>query len=108
MAEPEDRRAQERFPVNADTACDFLSPVLEDFGPVRIKNVSSEGIGLLVGHKIHAGLLLAVTLVNRSKSFSKTVLVRVMHVTPQPGGTFLVGGTFAAPLTYDELRTMVM
>ncbi len=108
MAEPNDRRAQERFPVNSDTACDFLSPVLEDFGPVRILNVSPDGIGLITGHKLHVGLLLAVTLVNRAKSWSKTVLVRVAHVTAQHGNTFLVGGTFNTPLTYEELKTMVM
>lgn len=108
MVDPKDRRSAERFPVNAHTACNFLSPVLEDFGPVRIKNVSTEGIGLMVAHKLEPGLLLAVGLANEDKSFAKTVLVRVAHVTPQPGGTYLVGGTFEIPLTYDELRTLVM
>lgn len=108
MAEPNDRRAVERFPVNAQTACDFASPVLEDFGPVRIKNVSTDGIGLIVSQQLERGLLLTVGLANRSKSFAKMVLVRVMHSTPQPGGTYLVGGTFETPLTYDELCAMVM
>lgn len=108
MAESNERRTAERFPVNSQTACTFLSPVLEDFGPVRIKNVSGEGIGLVTGQKLEPGLLLAVTLVNPSKSFAKTMMVRVMHVTPQPGATFLVGGAFETPLTYDELCAMVM
>lgn len=94
--------------MNSDTACGFVSPVLEDFGPARIKNVSNEGIGLIVSRKLEPGLLLAVSIANQTRSFSKTVLVRVMHVTPQAGGTFLVGGTFQTPLTYEELRTMVM
>ncbi len=108
MTAPSDRRAAERFPVNADTACDFLSPVQEDFGPVRIKNVSNEGIGLIVGRKLEAGMLVTLTLANRTRSFSKNFLVRVAHVTPQPGGTFLIGGTFQTSLTYEELRTLVM
>ncbi|MCI0685436.1 MAG: hypothetical protein L0Y71_25325 [Gemmataceae bacterium] len=108
MTDPRDRRACERFPVNGDTACDFLSPVLEDVGAVRIKNVSNEGIGLIVNHKLEPGLLLAINLVNQARTFSKTMLVRVAHVTPQPGNTFLIGGTFKTPLTYEELRTMVM
>jgi len=108
MVDPKDRRVAERFPVNAQTACNFLSPVLEDFGPVRIKNVSNEGIGLMVGHKLEPGLLLAVSLANPAKSFAKTLLVRVAHVTPQAGGAYLVGGTFETPLTYDELKTLVM
>jgi PilZ domain-containing protein len=108
MAEPADRRAAERFPVNANTSCNFLSPVLEDFGSVRIKNISNEGIGLIVTEKLQPGLLLAVGLINTERQFNKTLLVRVMHVTAQPGGTFLVGGSFVNPLTYDELKTMVM
>jgi hypothetical protein len=104
----QERRGAERFPVNIDTSCNFVSPVLEDFGTVRIKNVSSDGIGLLVSRKIEPGLLLAITLTNQAKPFTKTMLVRVMHVTAQPGGAYLVGGTFITPLSYDELRTMVM
>jgi hypothetical protein len=108
MTEPQDRRAAERFPVTANTNCAFLSPVLEDFGAVRIKNVSNEGIGLVVSHKLEPGLLLAVTLVNEAKSFKKTMLARVVHVTTQPGGTYLIGSTFTEPLSYDELCAMVM
>ena len=48
MPEPIDRRASERFPVNADTSCSFVSPVVEDFGPVKLQNLSMEGIGLFL------------------------------------------------------------
>lgn len=108
MAEGSERRVAERFPVTSDTVCTFLSPVLEDFPPGRIKNVSSDGIGMILTEKVSAGLLLAVTLANPSRGFAKTMMVRVVHVTPQPGGTYLVGGTFETPLTYEELRCMVM
>ena len=108
MTDLRDRRVAERFPVNADSACDFLSPVLEDIGAVRIKNISNEGIGLIVHHQLAPGMLLAINLVNRNRSFSKTMLVRVAHATPQQGGAYLIGGTFQTPLTYEELRTMVM
>jgi hypothetical protein len=46
MAIQEQRKA-ERFAVNADVACSFASPVLEDFGPVKIKNISMVGVGLV-------------------------------------------------------------
>jgi hypothetical protein len=107
MTDPRERRASERFPVNQDTVCDFVSPVVENFGAARIKNISNEGIGVIVSKKVDAGTLLAVNLVNRARTFNKTVIVRVAHVTPAGGG-FLIGGTFQTPLTYEELRTMVM
>lgn len=107
MTDPADRRAAERMPVNADTSCSFVSPVVEDFGPAKIKNISMNGVGLLLTRKTDPGTLLALTLSNPARSFSKTVLVRIAHTTAQPGG-YLVGGTFSTPLTYLELTTLVM
>jgi hypothetical protein len=107
MPEPADRRAAERMPVSAETTCSFLGPVAEDFGPAKLQNISLEGVGLLLTRRVETGALLAVTLTNAARGFVKTVLVRVVHATPQPGGC-LVGGTFSVPLTYQELTTLVM
>jgi hypothetical protein len=107
MPEPDERRSSERFQVTSDTTCSFVSPVVEDFGPAKIKNISMDGIGLLMTRKVEVGALVAVTLTNPAKNFVKTVLVRVAHATPQPGGC-LVGGTFNAPLSYQDLTAMVM
>lgn len=104
---PKDQRAAERYPVNGDSTCTFLAPVVEDFGPSRIKNISMDGIGLLVSRRVEPGSLLAVTLSNPTRGFAKTMLVRVVHVTPQLAG-WLVGGTFNTPLTYQELTTLVL
>lgn len=108
MEEFTEKRRSERFPVNVDSKCDFASPVLEDFGPVKVKNLSTDGIGLFTGHYLEPGFLMAVNLVNLDKKFSKTFLVRVVHCTAQTGGNFLVGGTFNVPLTYEELCILVM
>jgi hypothetical protein len=66
-----------------------------------------DGIGLLVGHRVEPGALLAIGLSNAAKGFSKTLLVRVVHATPEMGG-YLVGGEFVTPLTYQELTTLVL
>jgi hypothetical protein len=107
MSEQADRRAAERFPVNGDSSCSFAGQVAEGFGVARIQNVSMDGIGLLLARALEPGALLAVVLTNPSRGFSKTVLVRVVHVTAQPAG-YLVGGTFSAPLTYQELSALVL
>src|SRR5436305_11418722 len=107
MPDPAERRTAERFPVNAETTCSFLGPVVEDFGPGKIRNISMEGIGLLTVRRVEPGTLLAVGLSNPARGFTKNVLVRVVHATPQPGGC-LVGGTFQTPLTYQELSTLVL
>jgi hypothetical protein len=107
-AYPEEKRGAERFAVAAAVDCSFASPVLEDFGKVKIKNISSTGVGLIITETLAPGMLLAIRLVNPAKNFSKTMLVRVIHVTPQASGSYLVGGTLDTPLTYEELCALVM
>jgi hypothetical protein len=102
-----DQRATERLPVNANTRCIFVAPVREDFGSGRIKDISVNGLGLLMAQRPEVGTLLAVTLSNATRSFNKTVLVRVQHVTPAQG-LFLIGGTFEVPLKYEEWTALVM
>ena len=108
MAGKGDLRAEERFPMGPDSACVFASPVLEDMEPIRVKNISSTGIGLITSMRLEPGLLMAIKLVNRAKNFSKTMLVRIVHVTLQPGNSYLIGGTLDTPLTYEELSLLVM
>jgi hypothetical protein len=107
MTYPADRRATERFAVNAGSSCSFVSQVVEVIASVRIKDISMEGIGLLMSRTLETGTMLAITLSNPARNFSKTVLVRIVHVTPQVG-IYLVGGKFTSPLTYQELTTLVM
>jgi hypothetical protein len=107
MDQPADRRAAERFPVNANVSCPFLSPVAENFGQVKIKDISMSGIGLVVSRRVEPGTLLAILLENPARSFKKLVLVQVIHAVPLTGG-FLLGGTFSTPLTYQELSTLVL
>lgn len=107
MADAKDRRAAERIAVNSGTGCTFVGPVAEDSGPGKIRDVSLEGVGLVMMKQVAVGSLLVVTLANAAQKLSKTVLVRVAHVTAIHGG-YLVGGTFAEPLTYQELTAFVM
>jgi hypothetical protein len=107
MAGKEERRTSERYPVNTDTSCPLVSPVVEDFGAVKVRDVSMEGVGLIVRKRVEVGALMAVVLTNQAKGFNKTALVRVAHVTPTAGG-FIVGGSFVTPLTYQEMTTLVM
>lgn len=108
MAIEKEQRESERFPINSSSACVLVSPVAEDFGAVRVKNLSNNGIGLISSKKVEVGALLAVKLANSAKKVAKTLLVRITHVTAQPGNTYLIGGTLDTPLTYDELCAFVM
>ena len=107
MPDPAERRTAERYPVNADASSPFVSPVVEDFGTVKIRDISMAGVGLVMSRRVEPGTLLALTLSNPAKGFTKTVLVRVAHATPLGGG-FLIGGNFTVPLAYQEMSTLVL
>ena len=102
-----DRRAAERFAVNAGTTCPFAGPVAADVGPVKVLSVSMAGVGLRLGHRVEPGTLLVVELANPEKGFVKTVLVWVDSVSTDPVGC-VVGGTFLTPLSYHEMSTLVL
>jgi hypothetical protein len=106
MAGSGDKREADRMAVTADTSCAFISPVIEDFGKAKVRDVSLDGIGLIMTRAVPLGTLLAVGLSNPDKGIMKTILVRVAHSTPAHGG-FLVGGTIVTPLTLAELTAMV-
>lgn len=107
MIATRDARAVERFAVNRGTSCSFALPVSEDPGPVQIRDVSMNGVGLILQRRVEVGTLLAVGLVNPAKGFARTIMVQVTHVTPATGG-FLVGGAFLTPLTYQEMTALVL
>ena len=108
MAFPNEKRSEERFPANMSSVCSFASPVVDDFGPVRIKNISLKGIGLITSKNVEVGQHMVLKIGNPSKNITKTVMFRVAHITPQAGGTFLIGGDFDTPLTYEEMCHFVM
>ena len=106
MADYKEQREEERFPVGPHVVCSFASPVLEDFGPVRIKSISTHGVGMIAPATLAENMLLVVKLVNPTKKLSKTALVRVAHVAPHAAGTCLVGGNLDTLLTYEELCSL--
>ncbi len=103
-----DRRSEERFVTPPHIDCSFASPVLEDFGKVKVTSISRFGIALIAAEALAPGISLAAKLVNTSKGFSKIVLARVIHMTSHLGGAYLVGGTLDTPLTSEELCAFII
>jgi hypothetical protein len=102
-----DRRAEERMAVGGSTTCSFAAPVAADIPWAKVRDLSMSGVGLLVAQKVEVGSRLVIGLSNPTKGLSKTVVVRVVHVTPASAG-FHVGGLFDTPLTYSELTAFVL
>jgi hypothetical protein len=108
MVDASDRRASERMLVGQGTVCTFAGPVkTEVISAARLKDISLEGVGLILTNKVEVGSVLAIVLENEAKGFKGAMLVQVAHVTPAQGG-YLVGGTFLIPLSYKDLTTLVL
>lgn len=103
-----DKRSAERYRVHDHTACDFASPVLEDFKPFKVLNISTTGVGLITTEEVQPDLMFVIRLVNPARKFVRMVLVRLVHVTIQADGRFLVGARFEVPLSNEDFCTLVM
>ena len=71
----------------------------------KVHDISRGGLGLLLCYPFKPGTFLAVDL-QSSRAVSRTLLVRVVHVTDQADGSWFVGCEFAAPLTEEEVAAL--
>src|SRR5438132_12939926 len=67
-----------------------------------VRDISAGGVGLQLCYPFQLGTLLAVD-VRNEKGRTRTLLVRVIHVTDQADGTWFLGCELVTPLREGEL-----
>jgi hypothetical protein len=72
----------------------------------RVQDISAGGLGILQDRTVPIGTMLVIELSNATRSFSRRVVGRVVHVTPQ-GETHHVGIMLQQLLEPDTLRAIV-
>lgn len=102
-----ERRASVRYESNAKGSCQTLSLHRESAWEATVRNISCDGIGLLLGRRFEPGALLSIELTESSQERQRLLLARVAHATPQPDGKWLVGCTLLNPLGEDEIQTLL-
>jgi PilZ domain len=74
-----------------------------------IRDISVDGIGLMVNRPVKPGMFLTVEIPARPPVMRKPILVRVTHVRGQVGGRWWVlGGQFVRKLTREDLDTVTV
>ncbi len=73
----------------------------------RARDISATGIGLVVPHGFAVDTVLTVEVENSRQSRSRMIQVRVVRVSSQPGGLWLLGCLFAVALTDAELAGLL-
>jgi hypothetical protein len=101
----EERRAFRRYTADLEVSCRTLGAGRADSWPARLRDISAGGVGLVLGRRFEAGTLLAVDLANTASGSPRTLLSRVMHVTAQPEGEWLLGLALLREMGEDELRS---
>lgn len=71
--------------------------------PTRAYDLSAAGVGVVLPHRVEAGTVMQVELPDQRRQVLHLKRLRVIHATPRPDGTWLVGGAFGQPLSSDEL-----
>ena len=72
-----------------------------------VRDISQAGIGLLLRRPFDPGTVLAVEFRKARQGMSGILSARVVHATPQPDGSWLVGGPLSRRLTEDEVWALL-
>ncbi len=75
--------------------------------PATINDLSTGGLGLVLGRRFEAGAGLAVELPDASTQVNETLLVKVVQVEAQPGGRWLLRCAFITELSEDRILALV-
>jgi hypothetical protein len=75
--------------------------------PATITDLSTSGLGIVLGRRFEPGAGLAVELPASADRCEETFLVKVLKVYPMPGGHWLLGCTFVSALSEETVETLV-
>jgi len=72
----------------------------------KVRDISGQGIALLLQQRFEPDSLLTLELENRAQTSSFTIQVRVVRVSPRPGG-WLLGCVFTQDLSEEEVQALL-
>ena len=97
----EDRRVVQRFPAPRKVTCRVATIEGTASWPAQLRDVSFLGVGLLVPEQVTVGTQLFIDL---TEAGGRSVMARVVHVTPNAGGGWVVGCALTSELSDEELQ----
>ena len=104
-----ERRTSIRHTTRLKGPCPVVRAMEEGPWWGEIRNITCQGMGLIVNRPFRCGAFLSVELpMSNGQLLGKPRLLRVTHLRPQPGHRWWVlGGKFVAPLTAEEAAKLV-
>jgi len=102
-----EHRATVRYFSDGKTACQTLAGWRGDSWEATIRDISQQGLGLLLGRRFELGVILAVELPHSTEASFHIALARVVRVVRQKDGRWLIGCALVHPLSCDELCSLL-
>jgi PilZ domain len=102
-----ERRAHVRHPCDRDGSC---VPVLAGHNlhwSARVLNISQGGVALSLRRRFEPGTLLTVEIQRADDQPPEPITTRVVRVTAQPDGNWLIGCAFTNPISPEDLQAML-
>ncbi len=97
-----ERRAAVRYACNHPASC-LSIPACENIS-ARVRDVSVQGIGLLMSRRFEPDTILLVEVTGTPQP---SFLVRVVHCAPLATGEWVIGCQFDVDLDEEELRALL-
>lgn len=108
-APAKERRTQPRYESSQDSRCMPLAAYKGDEWKARVKDVSTQGMSLLVNRRFEVGTVLTVLLPEQPMVGDRPqrLIVRVIRQQSESPRRWLLACAFARPLSDDEVRALV-
>ena len=103
-----EQRREPRYRLPRRTVCRLKRAIEANPWRATLRNISADGIGLIVDHPVKAGMLLTVELPGQNAKAGVVKMIKVTHAACQPGGRWwLAGGRFANRLSDADLANLL-
>lgn len=99
-----ERRASPRLPCDLETRCQPISGALSKAWSARAVDISTGGVGLVLERRFEPGAMLTANLASADGESTRTLFLRVAHVSRHEDGGWRHGCAFASELTAEELQ----
>jgi hypothetical protein len=100
---PGDRRVWVRYSCDLESSCQPAGVADEVSWSARVRDISRGGIKLNLNRPFETGTLLKVEISNGQGDQSRSLMVRVVHVSPQGPFSWSLGCSFDKELTQQDL-----
>jgi len=99
-----ERRASVRVACDLDTTCQPLSGPRASSWAARVVDISTGGLALVLDRRFEPGAMLSVRLASSDDESTRTLFLRVVHVSQHVDGAWQLGCAFASELAEEELQ----